>query len=62
MSGEQIAGSILVGSAVVVVVAPLLAGISAIGDILAGMLILAAGLAVVLYGIPFGAVAWGLVP
>lgn len=64
MSGELIIGGIMVGSSVVFFVAVLCSvlGIPTVVEFFAGMFLLAAGLALVVYGLPFGAVAWGIKP
>lgn len=62
MSGEIAVGGILVGCSLVLFMATLAVGIPTVLEFFAGIFVLAAGLALILYGLPAGAAAWGLVP
>lgn len=62
MTGELIVGGILAGCSFGLFAVTLAVGVPAVVEFFAGMFVLAAGLLLILYGLPAGAVAWGLVP
>lgn len=62
MSAELVIGVILVGCSLGLFAVTLAIGVPAVAEFFAGMFVLAIGLALILYGLPYGAVAMGVTP